>query len=71
MSALAFAPASKRAVGRYTATAGDYRYLVEYRHRLGAWTATASSQDGSTELGRAETIAGAQKLAQRHARGRK
>ena len=71
MSALAFAPASKRAVGRYTATAGDYRYLVEYRHRLKAWTATASCQDGSTELGRGRCRAEAQKLAEKHARGRR
>lgn len=71
MSALTFAPASRRAVGRYTATVGERRYLVEYRHRLAAWTATVSDPDGSTELGRGKTLAEAQKLAQSHARGRK
>ena len=71
MTALTFAPASKRSSGRYTATVGERRYLVEYRHQLRAWTATVSDSDGSTVLGRGETLDEVQKIAQRHARGRK
>ena len=71
MTALAFAPLSRRSAGRYTAIVGDRRYLVEYRHRLAAWTATVSDADGSHELGRAVSLYGAQQLAQRYARGRK
>lgn len=71
MSALAFAPMSRRSSGRYTAVVGDRRYLIEYRHRLAAWTATVSGPDGSHELGRASTVTEAQQLAQSHARGRK
>lgn len=71
MSALIFAPMSKRSADRYTAVVGDCRYLVEYRHRLGAWTATVSDADGSHQLGQGKCRAEAQKLAQRHARGRK
>jgi hypothetical protein len=70
-ASLAFSPVSRRAIGRYTAVRGQRRYLIEYRHRLGSWTATVSAPDGSIELGRAETLDGAQQLAQRHARGRK
>ena len=68
---LSFAPVSRRAVGRYTAVLGESRYLVEYRPLLASWTATVSDADGSTELGRGQTLAEAQKLAQGHARGRK
>lgn len=68
-TALAFAPLSKRSMGRYTAVIGDRRYLVEYRHSLGAWTATVSDAGGSHELGRAADMDGAKQLAQKHAGG--
>ncbi len=71
MSALSFAPSSRRSIGRYTAVVGERRYLIEYRHRLSSWTATVSTPEGSTELGRASTLGDAQKIAQRHSRGRK
>lgn len=71
MSALTFAPASRRSAARYTATVGDRRYLVEYRPRLATWTATVSDSEGTTELGRGKTLAEAQKIAQGHARGLK
>lgn len=71
MSALEFAPVTRRSTGRWTAVTGESRYLVEYRSMQGAWTVTLSDADGSHELGRGKTLTEAKTIAQRHAGGRK
>lgn len=68
---LTFAKTSRRTAARYTAVTGERRYLVEYRPRLAAWTATVSDPRGTSELGRGKTLAEAQQLAQSHAGGLK